>query len=153
MLLHEFQAKKLLRGFGIAAPMGQVAASPTEAQEAAERLGCRRYAVKGQLLVSDRQQYGAIRFASTQGEVFDQARKLIGSRFKIADGRLPDQVIHQVLVEEYVEAARELYAAVVLDRAAGKVMLMVSRQGGSGIEGRANRHPKRSTAMNSSWSG
>jgi len=136
MLLHEFQAKKLLRGFGISAPMGQVAASATEAQEAAERLGCRRYAVKGQLLVSDRRQHNAIRFASSPSEVAEQTRKLIGRRFKICEGQIPDQVIHQVLVEEFVEAARELYVAVTLDRAAGRVVLVASACGGSGIEER-----------------
>ncbi|MBU2583169.1 MAG: acetate--CoA ligase family protein [Alphaproteobacteria bacterium] len=142
MLLHEFQAKKLLRGFGISAPMGQVVASPTEAQEAAERLGCRRYAVKGQLLVNDRAAQDAIRYASTPAEVAEQARKLIGSSYQIAGGQIPDQVIQLVLVEEFVEAAREFYAAVSLDRAAGKVVLMASSQGGSGIEQRVKAAPQ-----------
>ena len=106
MLLHEFQAKKLIKGFGITCPMGQVAASPTEAQDAAERLGCRRYAVKGQLLISNRMQHEAIRYASSPREVAEHARKLIGMSFKVANGRLPDQTIHQVLVEEFVESTR-----------------------------------------------
>ncbi len=141
MLLHEFQAKKLIKGFGITCPMGQVAASPTEAQDVAERLGCRRYAVKGQLLISNRIQHDAIRYASTPGEVADHARKLIGTSFKVARGRLPDQTIHQVLVEEFVEGTRELYASVALDRAVGKVVLLASGQGGSGIEQRASAEP------------
>ncbi len=141
MLLHEFQAKKLIKGFGITCPMGQVAASPTEAQDAAERLGCRRYAVKGQLLISNRMQHEAIRYASTPSEVADHARKLIGMSFKVANGRLPDQTIHQVLVEEFVEGTRELYASVVLDRALGKVVLLASGLGGSGIEQRASDEP------------
>ncbi len=142
MLLHEFQAKKLLRGFGISGPMGQVAASATEAQEAAERLGCKRYAVKGQLLVSDRLQHDAIRYASSPSEVAEQAGKLIGARFNFGHSQLSDQVIHQVLVEEFVEANRELYAAVTLDKSAGKIVLMASSQGGSGIEERALASPE-----------
>ena len=86
MLLHEFQAKKLIKGFGITCPMGQVAASPTEAQEVAERFGCRRYVVKGQLLISDRMQHDAIRYASSPAEVAEHARKLIGKSFKVAKG-------------------------------------------------------------------
>lgn len=142
MLLHEFQAKKLLKGFGISAPMGQVAASATEAQEAAERLGCKRYAVKGQLLASDRLQHDAIRYASSSREVAEQAGKLIGSKFKIGAVPPSEQVIHQVLVEEFVEASRELYAAVALDRSAGKVVLMATAHGGSGIEQRAATAPE-----------
>ena len=141
MLLHEFQAKKLIKGFGITCPMGQVAASPTEAQDAAERLGCRRYAVKGQLLISNRMQHEAIRYASSPREVAEHARKLIGMSFKVANGRLPDQTIHQVLVEEFVESTRELYASVALDRALGKVVLLASGLGGSGIEERAAEEP------------
>lgn len=141
MLLHEFQAKKLIKGFGITCPMGQVAASATEAQDAAERLGCRRYAVKGQLLISNRMQYEAIRYASSPREVAEHARKLIGLSFKVANGRLPDQTIHQVLVEEFVEGTRELYASVALDRALGKVVLLASGLGGSGIEERAAEEP------------
>ena len=141
MLLHEFQAKKLIKGFGITCPMGQVAASPTEAQDAAERLGCRRYAVKGQLLISNRMQHEAIRYASSPREVAEHARKLIGMSFKVANGRLPDQTIHQVLVEEFVESTHELYASVALDRALGKVVLLASGLGGSGIEERAAEEP------------
>jgi len=141
MLLHEFQAKKLLKGFGITCPMGQVAASPTEAQEVAERFGCRRYVVKGQLLISDRMQHDAIRYASSPAEVAEHARKLIGKSFKVANGQLPDQVIHQVLVEEFVEGNRELYASVALDRASGRIILLASGQGGSGIERRASADP------------
>lgn len=140
MLLHEFQAKKLLRGFGINAPMGQVAASPTEAEEAAERLGCQRYAVKGQLLTSDRAELEAIGYASNPREVAEQARRLLGKRFKVSSG-LPDQVIHQVLVEEFVDTIRETYAAIALDRSAGRIVLVASRQGGSGIEKRASAEP------------
>lgn len=137
MLLHEFQAKEILKGFGINCPIGQVAASPTEAAEVAQRLGCKRYAVKGQLLVSDRMEHDAIRYASSAKEVAEQAQRLIGTPVKVAGGRLPDQIIHQVLVEEFVEASRELYAAVTLDRRTGKVVLLASGQGGSGIEQRA----------------
>jgi succinyl-CoA synthetase beta subunit len=140
MLLHEFQAKKLLKAFGISSPMGQVIASPTEAEEVAERLGCRRYAVKGQLLASNRLDQNAIRYASNPREVAEQARRLIGSRFQVGAG-VPDQFVHQVLIEEFIETSRETYAAVALDRSEGRVVLFVSGQGGAGIEERAKAEP------------
>ncbi len=141
MLLHEFQAKEILKNFGINCPIGQVAASPTEAEKVAERLGCQRYAVKGQLLVSDRLEHDAIGYASSAGGVLEQASRLIGKTLDVAGGRLPEQVVHQVLVEEFIEAARELYVAIALDRARGKVVLLASGQGGSGIEARAAADP------------
>lgn len=141
MLLHEFQAKKLLSGFGIACPMGQVVSSPQEARAAAERLGCRRYAVKGQLLAGDRALIDAIRYAASPAEVEMQARQLIGRSFKIAGGQLPDQVVGKVLVEEFVESVRELYAAIMLDKDSGKIVLLASATGGSGLEARAAADP------------
>ena len=141
MLLHEFQAKKLLSGFGIACPMGQVVSTPKEARAAAERLGCRRYVVKGQLLASDRALLDAIRYASSPAEVEMQARQLIGKSFEIAGGGLPDQTVTKVLVEEFVETSRELYAAVMLDKDSGQVVLLASTAGGSGLEARAASDP------------
>lgn len=139
MLLHEFQAKKLIKGFGIASPMGDVAASVTEAREVAERLGCRRFAVKAQLLCGDRAERNAIRYASSAAEVGEQAAKLIGHRFETPGGR--GQVAQQVLVEEFVEADRELYVAMTVERSSGQIVLLASGRGGSGIEERAQSDP------------
>lgn len=145
-MLHEFQAKKLLSGYGIHVPMGDVAASPTEAQQVAERLGCKRYAVKAQILTNDRQQINAIRYATSPLEVAEQARRLLGVAFGAsktpAGAALPEQVAHRVLVEEFIESRRELYAAVVLEPSSGRVALLASAHGGSGIETRTHGDPE-----------
>ncbi len=139
MLLHEFQAKKLLSGFGIAAPMGDVATSAAEARDIAERLGCRKFAVKAQLHTSDRAERDAIRYALTPDEVGAQAQKLIGREFAVAGGA--GETVARVLVEEFVEARRELYAAITLERSTGHILLFASAHGGSGIEARAAAQP------------
>ena len=142
MLLHEFQAKALLRGVGIQAPMGDVAASATEAQRVAERHGCGRYAVKAQLLTNDRQRIDAIRFAETPADVAEQARRMIGTAFAVAGGDSGEQVAHRVLVEEFIKGTAELYAAVTLDEARGRLVMLASKQGGADIEARARTAPK-----------
>jgi len=136
MNLLEYQAKRLLGRFAVATPIGQVAASETEAFEAARRLGCDRFAVKAQVPVLARGALNGIAFASTPDQVRSQARAMIGKPLG-GDKRLPSHIVQQVLVEERIENVREMYAAVTLDRSAGKLVLLASHSGGEGIEERA----------------
>jgi succinyl-CoA synthetase beta subunit len=140
MNLLEYQAKRLLGRFAVATPIGQVAASESEAFEAARRLGCDRFAVKAQVPVIARGRLDGVAFASSPEQVRAQARLMIG-RSLTGESRLPAPVVQQVLVEERVENVREMYVAVVLDRSAGKLVLLASPIGGEGIEERAAAEP------------
>lgn len=140
MNLLEYQAKRLLGRFAIATPIGQVAASESEAFEAARRLGCDRFAVKAQVPVIARGRLDGIAFATTPEQVRAQARLMIG-RSLIRDSRSAGDIIQQVLVEERIENVREMYVAVTLDRSAGKLVLLASMSGGEGIEERAAAEP------------
>lgn len=141
MLLHEFQAKKLLSGFGVICPMGGVAASREEARAVAERLGCRRYVVKGQLLASDRALVDAIRYANSIADVEAQTGFLVGRSFDLARGQMPTQTVSEVLVEEFIDVVRELYVAITLEQDTGKVLILASTAGGTGLEERAKADP------------
>lgn len=140
MNLLEYQAKRLLGRFAIATPIGQVAATETEAFEAARRLGCERFAVKAQVPLITRGRLDGIAFASTPEQVRAQARLMIGRTLN-GDNRTPPQPVQQVLVEERIENVREMYVALVLDRSAGKLVLLASKAGGEGIEERAAAEP------------
>ncbi len=140
MNLSESQAKKLLARYGIAAPMGQVAASAAEAELAARRLGCARYVVKAQVPIANRLDQNAIAFASTPAQVGEQASRLLAMRIVTAAGARPIPV-RKVYVEEMIERPREYYVAVALDRATGNILMLGSRDGGQAIEVRAARDP------------
>lgn len=139
MNLLEYQAKRLLGRFAIATPIGQVAASESEAFEAARRLGCDRFAVKAQVPVRSRGSLDGIAFASTPEQVRAQARLMIGK--SLPGSSATGGIVQQVLIEERIENVREMYVAVTLDRSAGKLVLLASASGGEGIEERAAADP------------
>ena len=141
MKIHEFQAKHLLGRFDIPVPLGQVATTPAEAEGVARRLGCVRYAVKSQILAGDRGAMGGIAFATSPAEVAKAAAQLLGKRLVTSQTGPAGAVVHQVYVEEAIDSAQHLYAAVTLDSVAGRVVMLASPSGGDDIEARAASDP------------
>jgi succinyl-CoA synthetase beta subunit len=124
--LHEFQSKAILARHGVPVPHGAVAGSAAEAAEVARQLG-RPVVVKAQVLVGGRGKAGGILLAETDAQAAERARAILG----LTIGGLP---VTRVLVEEAAEIERELYLGLVVDRAAGCVVIMASGQGGVDIE-------------------
>lgn len=141
MNLLEYQAKRLLGRFAIATPIGRVAATETEAFEAARRLGCDRFAVKAQVPILARKKHNGIAFATTPEQVRAHAQSMIGKALGGDDARPITDVVQQVLVEERIENVREMFVAITLDRSAGKLVLLASASGGEAIEERAAAQP------------
>jgi len=141
MDLHEFQAKELLARFGIDVPAGQVVETASDAERAAERLGSPRFVVKAQIKAGDRGQHGGVRFAASPRAVGAEAGTLLGKRIATAQTPTEGLLVKWVYVEEAVDAAQALYAAVVLDRVTGRPLLLASAQGGDDIEARAEHDP------------
>jgi succinyl-CoA synthetase beta subunit len=141
MDLHEFQAKEQLERFGIDVPLGRVVESAADAQRAAERLGGRRFVIKAQIRAGDRAKHGGVRFADGARAAAAEVGALLGRR--IVTPRTPGggTLVKWVYVEEEVEAARLLYAAVLLDRISGRPLALASACGGDDIEDRAERDP------------
>ena len=142
MDLHEFQAKELLARFGIDVPSGQVVETASDAERAAERLGSRRFVVKAQIKAGDRAQHGGVRFAAGARRGRRRGRPPCSASGspprKPPEAGLP---VKWVYVEEAIDAAQALYAAVVLDRTTGRPLLLASAEGGDDIEARAERDP------------
>ena len=142
MKLHEHQAKQLFRDYGIPVPEGRVAASPEEARAAAEALGGNRWVVKAQVHAGGRGKAGGVRVVDSPEAAAEAAAALLGSRLVTAQTGPVGLPVNAVLVERPVEVARELYLAVLVDRARGCVALVASAAGGMDIEQVAAERPE-----------
>ncbi|MGO8672097.1 MAG: ADP-forming succinate--CoA ligase subunit beta [Capsulimonadaceae bacterium] len=138
MKIHEYQAKQLLRQFGVPVPEGRVAATAAEAGEIARALG-RKVVIKGQVHSGGRGKAGAVKLADPdQAEAV--AAGIVGHEFFFAQAGATLRV-NRVLVEEAVDIAHELYLGITQDRACQRNVLIVSTKGGMDIEEVAHNNP------------
>jgi len=140
MKVHEYQAKEILRGYGVPTPRGKVTDSPEEAGRIAKEFGGRAV-VKAQIHAGGRGKGGGVKLARVPEEAVEYARRIIGMQLVTHQTGPEGRKVKKVLVEEALDIARELYAGITLDRAAGKPVLMVSAQGGMEIEEVAAKDP------------
>jgi succinyl-CoA synthetase beta subunit len=140
--IHEYQAKALLREFGVPVPRGEVADTPEAARAAAARLGG-QVVVKAQVHAGGRGKAGGIAVAGAPAEAEAAARRILGMRLRTPQTPPEGIVVQKVLVEEAFPVARELYLAVTLDREAGAPVVMASEAGGMDIEEVAARTPEK----------
>jgi succinyl-CoA synthetase beta subunit len=141
--IHEYQAKNLLKKFGVSVPRGEVCFSPQEAAAAAGRLGAPPYVLKAQIHAGGRGKGGGIKVARSLPEVEKLAREIIGMTLVTPQTGPEGKIVRRLLVEEGLEIARELYLGVVVDRAAGMPAVMASAEGGVEIEEVARRSPEK----------
>ncbi len=143
MNLHEYQSKEIFRGYGLPVPGGRVAASPDQAARAAQELGGARFVVKAQVHAGGRGKAGGVKLAATSEEVRAHAQALLGTTLITRQTGAAGQPVHQVLVESATGIAREIYLGAVIDRAARRLTIMVSSEGGVEIEQVAARSPEK----------
>ncbi len=142
MDLHEFQAKAILAERGIPVPAGDVAWTREEATAVAARIGGDTFAVKAQILAGGRGAAGGVRIAKSAAEVGDIAGAMLGTTLVTAQTSGGGRPVRRVYVEKGVECRREIYVAVVIDRAAAANVLLASAEGGETIEETVARDPK-----------
>jgi succinyl-CoA synthetase beta subunit len=140
--IHEYQAKELLKRYGVPVPVGRVASSPDEAEGIARQLG-NRVVVKAQIHAGGRGKAGGVKLCNGPAEVKAFASQLLGRPLVTIQTGPEGQIVHQVLVEQASHIARELYLAMTLDRELGRVTLMASAEGGVEIEEVAARTPEK----------
>lgn len=143
MNLHEYQAKDLLRRYGVVSPAGRVARRAEEAGEAARGLGGARWAVKAQIHAGLRQGAGGVKLCDTPEAVAEAARALLGSRLVTPQTGAKGKLVRSVYIEQAVAYDREIYLAALVDRAAGRVALIAAREGGNDIEARLASAPEK----------
>ena len=141
MNLHEYQAKELLKQYGVAVPPGAVASTPDEAAAAAKELGGGSFVVKAQVHAGGRGKAGGIKMAATPKDAAEAAAKMLGARLVTAQTGAEGKKVRRVYVEEACDVAKEIYLAVLVDRSLGRVAFLASAEGGADIEEAAARTP------------
>ncbi|MEM7233899.1 MAG: ADP-forming succinate--CoA ligase subunit beta [Planctomycetota bacterium] len=143
MKIHEYQAKDLLSGFGVAVPAGKVANTVEEAVQAAKDLGGDGWVVKAQIHAGGRGKGGGVKLASSIQEVESLANQILGMQLVTPQTGPDGQKVRKLLITEACDIAQEYYAGVVLDRSTGRPVLMVSAEGGVEIEEVAAKTPEK----------
>ncbi len=138
MKIHEYQAKQLLKQYGVPIPEGQVASTAAEVREIAKTLG-RKVVIKGQVHSGGRGKAGAVKLADPS-DAETVAETILGHTMFFAQANANIKV-NRVLVEEAVDIDKELYLAVTQDRASQRNVLIVSTKGGMDIEEVAHNNP------------
>jgi len=152
MNIHEYQAKELLRRYGVAVLEGHVAWTPEEAEAAAKKLPGPVYVVKSQIhaggrgagrFTDDPNGKGGVRLAKSPAEAKAAAAAMINHTLVTKQTGPAGKVVSRVYVEAGCDIARELYLGLLVDRAASRVVIMASTEGGMEIEEVAANHPEK----------
>lgn len=141
MKVHEFQAKEVLRAYGVPTPRGIVARTADEARAAAERLGG-KVVVKAQIHAGGRGKAGGVKLASDAEEASLHAGNMLGTTLVTHQTGPDGREVKRVLIEEQLSIAREIYLGVTLDRSLAKPVFMASAEGGVEIEEVAAENPE-----------
>ena len=143
MNIHEFQAKEVLKRFGVAVPRGIVATTPEEARKAAESLGGGVCVVKAQIHAGGRGKGGGVKVVKNADQAAEAARAMLGKNLVTHQTGPEGRRVMRVLVEQGLNIQREIYLAMVLDRERSRVTVICSAEGGVEIEKVAEEHPER----------
>jgi len=143
MKIHEYQAKEVLRKYGVAVPEGKVAFSPDEAYSIAKEMGSDKFVVKAQIHAGGRGKGGGVKVVDSLEEVKKVASEMIGMQLVTHQTGPEGKEVKRVLIEEGISIDRELYLGVVLDRAKSQYVFMASTEGGVEIEKVAAETPDR----------
>jgi succinyl-CoA synthetase beta subunit len=152
MNIHEYQAKELLRRYGVPVPDGMVAWTPDEAVAAAGNLPGPVYVVKAQIhaggrgaghFADDPDGKGGVRLARSIEDVRAAADAMLSHTLVTKQTGPAGRPVHRVYVEAGCDIARELYLSLLVDRASGRVTVIASTEGGMEIEDVAARQPEK----------
>ncbi|HET9577921.1 MAG TPA: ADP-forming succinate--CoA ligase subunit beta [Usitatibacter sp.] len=143
MNIHEYQGKELFRKYGVATPRGYPAFSVDEAVEAAKKLGGSVWVVKAQIHAGGRGKGGGVKLARSLDEVRTLAGQILGMTLVTHQTGPQGRLVRRLLVEEGANIKKELYVALVVDRAIQRVVLMASSEGGMDIEEVAAKTPEK----------
>src|SRR5213082_4218535 len=150
MNIHEYQAKELLQKFGVATPRGKVASSPAEAEQIAREIAPAEIVVKAQIHAGGRGKgtfangfKGGVHVCKTPEEAREKASKMLGQTLVTHQTGPTGRVVNKVLVAEAARIAREVYFAILLDRATATPLIVASTEGGVEIETVAAKSPEK----------
>ena len=150
MNIHEYQAKELLQKFGVATTRGKVASSPEEAEQIAREIAPAEIVLKAQIHAGGRGKgtfangfKGGVHLCKTPEEARAIARKMLGQTLVTHQTGAAGRVVNKVLVAQSAQIAREVYFAILLDRATAAPLIVASTEGGVEIEAVAAKSPEK----------
>lgn len=143
MNLHEFQAKQLLQRYGLAVPIGQVVQSAEAAAAATKEIAGDAWVVKAQVHAGGRGKAGGVKIVKSASEAQSVAHGLLGKQLVTYQNAPDGQPVHQLLVEQTLPIARELYLSILVDRTLERVVMVASSAGGMDIEEIAATTPEK----------
>ena len=150
MNIHEYQARELFEKFGVATTRGGVATTPDEAAAVAEKLGTKEFVVKAQIHAGGRGKgtfksgyQGGVKITDSVAQVREIAGKMLGQILVTHQTGPEGKLVSKVLIAEPATIARELYFAILLDRASGAPVIIASTEGGVDIESVAEHTPEK----------
>src|SRR5947209_5661802 len=145
MKIHEYQAKGILKKYGVAVPRGEMAATREEAEILAKNLfgaGATGVVVKAQIHAGGRGKGGGVRIAKSVEEAVELAGKMLGMKLVTHQTGPEGRIVQRLLLEETLPIEKELYIGILVDRVEGKPVFMASAAGGMEIEQVAAQNPQ-----------
>jgi succinyl-CoA synthetase beta subunit len=142
MKIHEYQAKEILRKFGVPTPKGRAVTRADDVKSVVDELGL-PVVVKAQIHAGGRGKAGGVKVVKTLEEAQAFAKKLLGSTLVTHQTGPDGRVVHTLLVEEGMKIVKELYVGIVVDRGTSRSCFMVSEEGGMEIEEVAAKTPEK----------
>jgi succinyl-CoA synthetase beta subunit len=143
MKIHEYQAKQVVRKFGVPTPRGIPCFTVDEAVRAAQELGGNVWVVKAQIHAGGRGKGGGVKLAKSPEEVRQHASQILGMQLKTPQTGPQGQKVRRLFIEEGANIKKEYYVGMVVDRGSQRVVLMASSEGGMDIEEVAAKTPEK----------
>ncbi len=143
MNIHEYQAKVLLKEYGVQVPDGMVAWTEEEAVEVAKTLGGDLWVVKAQIHAGGRGKGGGVKVVQSIRELEETAKQMIGMNLITHQTGPEGKEVKRVYIEQGIDIQRELYVSMLVDRASSQVTFMASTEGGMDIEEVAAKTPEK----------
>ncbi|MBU1980072.1 MAG: ADP-forming succinate--CoA ligase subunit beta, partial [Gammaproteobacteria bacterium] len=143
MNLHEYQAKQVLREYGVATPRGVAIESASQAEGAIAELGGDAWVVKAQIHAGGRGKAGGVKLVKSREALLEAVNALLGKQLVTYQNAPEGQVVSRLLIEETLPIARELYLSLTVDRESERIVLVASGSGGMEIEEIAQTSPEK----------
>ncbi len=143
MNIHEYQAKQVLKEYGVPVPQGGVAFTADEAVKVAEQLGGPVWVVKAQIHAGGRGKGGGVTVVKSLDEVRSEAERMLGMTLITHQTGPEGREVGRIYVEDGSDIARELYLSALVDRATSRISFIASTEGGMDIEEVAEKTPEK----------
>src|SRR6201981_2449872 len=143
MNIHEYQAKAVLRDYGVPVARGVPAFSVDEAVKAANELGGPVWVVKAQIHAGGRGKAGGVKVVKSVDDVKREAKRLLGSTLVTHQTGPHGKEVRRLYIEEGSAIEREFYLSALVDRSTSRIAFVVSTAGGMDIEEVANKTPEK----------